>query len=173
MADQSAAARPKIADIVRDAGTVGGDDGGPSAGDLAGVAALFGQSAALSAASLTVAQALGDRFHLHAEGQVERSFAAPYAVAARALVLALHAKKHRLVSAFDTATGAALEAQAAMTLFHNAATITLLVAQTDATTTHVKGTSDLAGQIKDFGSNKAILNDLYAKADEYLKLLST
>jgi hypothetical protein len=172
MSDQALPNRPKIGDIVRDAGTVGGEDGGPSLSDLAGVGALFGQSAAMATASMTLAQALGDRFHLHTEAQVDREFSAPYASVARALILALHAKKHKLVSAFDTSGGAALEAQAAMTLFHNQATLTLLVTDGGATT-HVKGRSDLAGQIKDFGANKGMLNDLYAKTDEYLTLLAT
>jgi hypothetical protein len=100
-------------------------------------------------------------------------FSAPYATVARALVLALHANKHRLVSAFDTATGSALEAQAAMTLFHNAATITLLLADVDPATTRVTGRSDLHAQIIDLGANKQILNGIYAKADDYLKLLGT
>ena len=172
MGDDPHSARTKIADIIRDAGTVGGESGGPSIGELAGVGVLFGESVATLTASMTLTQAITDHFHMHADTQIERSFAAPYAIAARAVVLALHARGHQLVSAIDTSSGAALEAKAGMTLLHNTAAITLIVSETDASTTHVTGHSDLQGQFKDFGANKGILNGIYDKTDDYIKLLS-
>jgi hypothetical protein len=172
MGDPTPAARPKIGDIIRDAGAVGGEGSGPSISDLAGVGVLFGESVATLTASMTVGQALADHFGWHADSQMERVLVAPYPIAARALVLALHARGHQLVSAIDTSIGAAIEAKAGMSLLHNAAAITLIVSETDPATTHVVGHSDIQGQIRDFGQNKGILNGIYDKADDYIKLLS-
>ena len=173
MTDQPSPARPKISDIVRDAGAVGSESSGPSLGDFGALGALVGQSAATFTASTMLGQALVDRFHLHTDDQLERTFSAPYPIAARAIVLALHAQNHRLISAIDTSTGCAIEAKAPASIFHAVgASLLLHISETGPILTTVTGHSSLA-QLKDWGANKHILNDIFTKADTYIALLGT
>jgi hypothetical protein len=173
MTDQPSPARAKISDIVRDAGAVGSETSGPSMGDFGALGALVGQSAATFTASTMLGQALIDRFHLHSDDQLERTFAAPYAIAARAIVLALHAQNHRLISAIDTSTGCAIEAKGQASIFHaGGASLMLVISDAGPTVTNVTGHSSLA-QLKDWGANKHILTDIFTKADTYITLLGT
>jgi hypothetical protein len=165
-------ARPRIADIIRDSGKMGTDQPGASQEQLAAIAAVIsGGSAATFAASETIVDELAKRFNrLSTNAGVERDLDAPYETAGRALILALQARNAILNSAFDTASGAIIEASQPMSLFAPKFTIAIAIADHGATT-HISAQTQHIGI--DFGQNAKLLDALFDATNDYLKLFKS
>jgi hypothetical protein len=165
------AKRPSIADIIRSSGSFDSGDSGrsdPFAQFAALAAAVVpGASAAQLAVSAKLGEALSNRFNLSKDQVAARDYDVPYETAGRAAVLALHASACKLGAAFDTASGAVLEAKIPMSLI--APEITLTVALTDITpsTARVSITARHPG-LDVLHFNDKTLAALFAKIDEYL-----
>jgi hypothetical protein len=114
-----------------------------------------------------LAESLSTRFNLSSGQSIETDIEAPYETAGRALILALQACGLTVSAAFDTASGAMLEAKRAMQLFSNPITLTVALVDRE-TTTHVTTHVDHMGM--DWGQNKKLLAQFFAKTNEYLAL---
>ncbi|HEY1428662.1 MAG TPA: hypothetical protein VGF18_03755 [Candidatus Tumulicola sp.] len=159
--------RARIADIIRDSGKMG-DGNASSQGDIgAALGSLLGQPAGLMTVSQSLAESLSSRFNWKSGDAIETDLQAPYETAGRALILALQKCGLVVSSAFDTASGAILECKRAMQLFSNPITLTLALVDRDATT-HLAANADHMGL--DWGQNKKLLAQLFAKTNEYLAL---
>jgi hypothetical protein len=159
--------RARIADIIRDSGKMP-DAASGSQGDIgSALSSLFGQPAGALAVSQALAESLSTRFNLSSGQSIETDIEAPYETAGRALILALQACGLTVSAAFDTASGAMLEAKRAMQLFSNPITLTVALADRE-TTTHLTTHVDHMGM--DWGQNKKLLAQLFAKTNEYLAL---
>ena len=88
----------------------------------------------------------------------------------RALILALRACDHVLNAAFDTASGAIIEAKKPMSLLAPAFTMTIAIADRGAAT-HVSVQTEHAGM--NWGQNEKLTNELLAKTGEYLGRFET
>jgi hypothetical protein len=163
--------RPRIADIIRDSGKMGTDQPTASQGELAAaVSAVSGTPAGVLMVSETLADELAKRFRgLSAKADIESDLDAPYATSGRALILALQACNHTLSAAFDTASGAILQTKKPLSLLSSAFTLTIAMADRDATT-HLTSHVEHIGM--DWGQNKKILDELLAKTNEYLNLFN-
>jgi hypothetical protein len=158
--------RKRIADIIRESGKMG--DGAASQGDIgAALGSLLGQPAALASVSQALAESLSSRFNLKSGGSTEVDVQAHYEIAGRALILALQACNLTVGAAFDTESGAVLEAKRAMQLFSNPVTLTVRIVD-GGETTHLAGNADHMGV--DWGQNKKILAQLFAKTSDYIAL---
>ncbi len=161
--------RPRIADIIRESGKMGGDAGGASQDQLAAfAAAISGAPAGTVLASEAIANELAQRFpKLASKASVERDTDAAYETAGRALILALQACGYTLSAAFDTSSGAVLETKKPMSLL--AGPFVVVITITDGgTQTHLAGTAQHTGV--DWGQNAKLLNALFDKTNEYLTL---
>jgi len=142
---------------------------GMSDTEYAALGALAGIPAPFVGVGLSAAEALANRFNIEAKNTAERTFAAPYGPAAKAFVLALHAQKFRMTVAFDTAHGACVEAELPRDISRGG---TLSFSITDAgTTTTIAGTSEIKGQMVDWGKGNRALSELFATTERYLGAL--
>ncbi len=145
---------------------MGSDQPGPSQDALSAIAAaVSGTSAGTFLASEMLADELAKRFRLSTNAAIERDLDAPYETAGRALTLAMQACGHVLTAAFDTTSGAILEAKKPMSLLSPAFTVTIAIADRGATT-HLSAQTQHVGM--NWGQNEKLLIDLFAKTDEYL-----
>jgi hypothetical protein len=166
------AARPRIADIIRDSGKMGGDASGASQDQLAAVAAaISGAPAGTILASEAIANELAQRFpKLASKTSVERNLEAAYETGGRALILALQACGYVINAAFDTSSGAVLETKKPVSLL--APPFVVILTLTDGgAQTHLAGTAQHTGV--DWGQNAKLLNALFDKANEYLALFKS
>jgi hypothetical protein len=159
--------RARIADIIRDSGKMAQGAPGSQADIGSALSSLFGQPAGMVTVSQALAESLSSRFNLSSGQSVESDVDAPYETAGRALILALQACGLNVSAAFDTASGAILETKRAMQLFSNPITLTVTITDRGAAT-HLAGHADHIGM--DWGQNKKILAQLFAKTNEYLAL---
>jgi hypothetical protein len=164
--------RPRIADIIRDSGKMGGDQSGPSQDQLAAIAAAIGgASAGTVLASEQLASELAKRFpRLSSGAALERDLDAAYETTGRALILALQACGLTLSAAFDTASGAILELKKAMSLLAPQFTVTIAITEHNMST-HLAARAQHTGM--DWGQNAKLLNQLFDKTSEYLSLFKT
>jgi len=163
--------RARIADIIRDSGKMGGDQPGVSDQIAAFATGISGAPAGTIFASEQLSDALAKRFpKLAASASVERDADAPYETAGRALILALQACGLNLTAAFDTESGAMLEVKKPMSLLAPPFTISITIAERGATT-HFSGQSQHTGA--DWGRNAKLLNELFDKTNDYLKLFKS
>jgi hypothetical protein len=169
--------RARIADIIRDSGKMGGDVPGASPDQIAAAAsAISGAMTGVSAGTFAAAEAIDDELAKHFSAlsptaTVERDVEAPYETAGRALILALQACGFNIGAAFDTESGAMLEVKKPLSLASVAFAVTLAIADRGATT-HLSGQATHTGV--DWGSQNAkVLNALFDKANDYLKLFKS
>jgi hypothetical protein len=159
--------RARIADIIRDSGKMP-DAASGSQGDIgSALSSLLGQPAGMLTVSQALAESLSARLRLSAGESIETDIEAPYETAGRALILALQACGLTVSAAFDTASGAMVEAKRAMQLFSNPITITIALLDR-GTAAHLSVRADHMGM--DWGQNKKLLAQLVAKTNEYLAL---
>jgi hypothetical protein len=169
--------RARIADIIRDSGKMGGDAPGASPEQLAAAAsALSGLAGGVSpgtfAAAEAIDEALAKRFSaLSPTATVERDVEAPYESAGRALILALQACGFNVAAAFDTDSGAVLEANKPLSVASVAFAVTLAITDRGATT-HLNGKAQHIG-VDWGGQNVKLLNALFDKTNDYLKLFKS
>ncbi len=164
------APRVRISDIIRNSGKMGTDTPGMSPEQLASMAAaISGTPAAAVLASQELSDELAKRFpKLSPTSALERDFEAPYEMAGRALVLALQACGFVLGAAFDTGSGAMLEVKKPMSLLAVPFTVTVTIVDRGATT-HFSGQAQHTG-VDWGGKNAKLLNQLFDKTNDYLKL---
>jgi hypothetical protein len=172
--------RPRIAEIISSSGVItGAIQASPDV--IADVAALAGSivpGVAGKAIAVTmpyvesVAEALVTRLKLSRDAVVRRDYSVPYETAGRALILALHALDTQLKAAFDTASGAVLEATEAMTHLEPAYTFTIALGDTGANTARISATSHITiSDLLKFNEHK--LAALFAQIDAYLALFAS
>src|SRR5581483_3105904 len=102
---------------------------------------------------------------------VERDLEAGYETAGRALVLAMAACGYVFNAAFDTASGAILEAKKPMSLLSTAFTVSIAVVDRGATT-HLTIAIRHVGV--DWGNlNAKTIDELLTKTNDYLKLFAS
>jgi hypothetical protein len=166
-ANASPPQRARIADIIRDSGKMAQDAPASQSDIGSALGSLFGQPAGMVAVSQALAEALSTRFNLSSGQSIETELEAPYETAGRALILALQACGLTVGAAFDTDSGAMLEAKRSMQLFSNPIALTIVLTDR-GTATHLTGKADHIGM--DWGQNKRILAQLFAKTNEYLSL---
>jgi hypothetical protein len=168
----SQAPRARIADIIRESGKLGADQPGVSQSQLDAVAAvLSGASAGTVFASEAITGELAKRFpKLSPCATVERDVDASYEPAGRALILALQSCGLNLSAAFDTESGAILEAKKPMSLTAAAFTVTIAIVDSGAVT-HLRGQAQHTGM--DWGQNAKLLNQLFDKTSDYLNLFKS
>jgi hypothetical protein len=163
--------RARIADIIRDSGKMGGDQPAASQDQLAAIAAaISGASAGTLLASEALANELAKRFRLSTGATVERDLDAPYETTGRALILAMQACSYVLNAAFDTESGAIVEAKKPISLLSPAFTLTVTVADR-GTSTHVNATAQHTGM--DWGQNQKRLDELVTTTEQYLNRFKT
>lgn len=165
--------RARIADIIRDSGKMAASDSSASPDKIAAVAAvLTGTPAGVFAASESISDALAARFRkLSASATVERDVEAAYETAGRALVLAMAACGYVFNAAFDTASGAILEAKKPMSLLSAAFTVSVAMVDRGATT-HLTVVVQHLGV--DWGNlNAKTVDELLSKTTDYLKLFAS
>lgn len=134
-------------------------------------AAMSGASAGTVLATEELADELAKRFTgLSTKAVVERDFEASYETTARALILALQRCKHTLNAAFDTTTGAVLEAKKPVALLTGEFKMTIAITDRGAVT-HLSGQAGHIGM--DWGQNAKLLNELFDKTNEYLALFKS
>jgi hypothetical protein len=165
--------RARIADIIRDSGRMAGSDSTVSPDKLAAVAAvLTGTPAGVFSASESISDELAHRFaKLSASATVEHDVEAAYETTGRALVLAMAACGYVLSAAFDTASGAVVEAKKPMSLLSAAFAISIAMLDRGATTTHLTIAVQHVGI--DWGLNQKTVNELLTKTNDYLKLFAS
>jgi hypothetical protein len=172
MTSDSQPPRARIADIIRDSGRMAGSDSSVSPDKLAAIAAvLTGTPAGVFTASESISDELAQRFRkLSASATVENDVEAAYELTGRALVLALAACSYEQSAAFDTASGAMLEAKKPMSLLSAAVTVSIAVLDRGATT-HLTIAVQHVGL--DWGVNAKAVNELLTKTNDYLKLFAS
>ncbi|HEY5425284.1 MAG TPA: hypothetical protein VIJ77_01940 [Candidatus Tumulicola sp.] len=164
--------RARIADIIRDSGRMGAEQSGPTQDQVAAIAAtISGASAGTLLASEALAEELAKRFRgLSTNAVADSDFDASYETTGRALILALARCGYNIAAAFDSASGAILEAKKAISLLAPAFTMTLSITDCGATT-NIKAQAQHTGF--DWGQNAKLVNELFAKTNEYLSLFKT
>ena len=172
MTSDSQPPRARIADIIRDSGKMTGSDSSVSPDRLAAVAAvLTGTPAGVFTASESIQDELGQRFpKLSASATIDHDVDAAYETAGRALVLAMAACNYVLSAAFDTASGAILEAKKPMSLLSGAFTVSIAMVDRGATT-HLTVAVQHIGM--DWGLNQKTVSELLSKTNDYLKLFAS
>ncbi|MGB8521297.1 MAG: hypothetical protein WCD38_14145 [Candidatus Tumulicola sp.] len=173
MTTESQPPRARIADIIRDSGRMAGADSSISPDKIAAVASvLTGTPAGVIAASESISDELAARFRkLSASATVERDIEAGYETAGHALVLAMAACGYVLTAAFDTASGAILEAKKPMSLLSTAFTVSIAMVDRGATT-HLTVAIQHVGV--DWGNlNAKTIEELLMKTAGYLKLFAS
>ena len=172
MTTDSQPPRARIADIIRESGRIAGADT-VSPDKMAAVASvLTGAPAGVFAASESISDELATRFRkLSASATVERDLEAGYETTGRALVLAMAACGYVFNAAFDTASGAILEAKKPMSLLSTAFTVSIAVVDRGATT-HLTIAIRHVGV--DWGNlNAKTIDELLTKTNDYLKLFAS
>ncbi len=172
MTSDSQPPRARIADIIRDSGRMAGSDSDVSPDKLAAVAALLtGTPAGIFTASESIQDELAQRFHkLSASATIERDVEAAYETTGRALVLAMAACNYVLSAAFDTSSGAIVEAKKPMSLLSGAFTVSIAMLDRGVTT-HLTIAVQHIGM--DWGLNQKTVNELLTKTTDYIKLFAS
>ncbi len=173
MTTESQPPRARIADIIRDSGRMAGADSPISPDKIAAVASvLTGTPAGVIAASESISDELAARFRkLSASATVERDIQAGYETTGHALVLAMAACGYVFSAAFDTASGAILEAKKPMSLLSTAFTVCIAMVDRGAAT-HLTVAIKHVGV--DWGNlNAKTISELLTKTTDYLKLFAS
>lgn len=167
--DDATPARPKLCEILTGAEMEGlADDAGMSGLDIAKLLApLAGMPAAGLHVAMEAGGALGRRFGFKASKSAETILATSYPVAVRSLVFALHGLGHELTVAFDTPSGAYVEATLCADLLAAAGTLQFDLVDAGGGAVRIKGVSEIKGQMFDWGKGKRALAAVFEKADAY------
>lgn len=160
--------RPSIKTILAE--VAGGEvhGSGMSDADYGALGAIAGIPAPLAGMALAASEALGTRLNIESKKTAERTFDAPYEPVVKAFLLALQAQKLRLSVAFDAAHGACVEAELQNDMFSRGGTLSFSITDAGASTT-VAGTSEIKGQMFDWGKGNRALAGLFDNTERYLR----
>jgi len=169
-------ARPRIAEIISSSGVI--ESSTDASANVMAEVVTFAEAvvpgnveakviAAAAPLIEPVEEALLNRFKLSPDAVVTRDYSVPYETAGRALILALHALDAKLKTAFDTATGALLEAIAPEVPLGPSCTLTISLGDAAPNTTRVTATSHLA-LVDVLKLNERKVAALFAHLETYL-----
>ncbi|MEI8032471.1 MAG: hypothetical protein WCH05_03905 [Chlorobiaceae bacterium] len=117
-------------------------------------------------------EALGNSLGLKSQKKEERLFSYPYIAVVRALVISLGSLKLQVSALFDTPKGCAVEAQLPVDIFSLGGTMLFEVVDEGARVVRIAGSTEVKGQMFDWGKGKRKLHDVYEKIEHYSALLS-
>lgn len=164
-----AGTRPRIREILRPEELKGmASDAGMPPDQIAKLLApLSGLPSGALHVSMEAGNALGRSLGFKSSKSAETMFESDYPAAVRALVFALTGHKYALTTAFDTPHGAYFEAQLPGDLFAPGGTLQLDLAEADTGWIRLAGTSEVRGQLFDWGKGKRALNDVLSKTRDF------
>jgi hypothetical protein len=128
---------------------------------------LSGMGSGAFQVSIEAGNAIGRSLGFKSSKTAETMLSATYPVAVRALVFALTGQKYALTTAFDTPHGAYFEAQLPNDLFALGGTLQLDLTEIAPDRMRLTGTSEVRGQMFDWGKGKRALNDVFAKTQAF------
>jgi hypothetical protein len=117
-------------------------------------------------------EALGKALKFKSKKTVERTFDYEYAKVARALAISLGSLNPQFGVVFDTPTGAVIETRLPKDFFSLGGTVMLQLVEEDPSRVKIIGTSEIKGQLFDWGKGKRALNDIFDKTEQFLQMLS-
>lgn len=135
-------------------------------------APLAGLPSALLQLSFKAGQALGETLGIKSGKKAERDFAYPYVSVVRALVLALGSLKHQITAVLDTPRGCAIEATLPTDVFSLGGSLFFEVVEEGTSQVRIIGTSEIKGQMFDWGKGNRALRGVFDKIEHYGNLLS-
>jgi len=166
--------RPRLREILTDDWAKFGTDTGMSIGEIAkALAPLGGMSAGTLQSAMAIGESLGRKLGLKSSKRKAQTFAAPYAIFVRALVLALASERYVITALFDTPKGAFIEAQLPKDFRSLGGTLRFDVLEEGADTVHLVALCDIKGQIFDWGKGTQALNDVVEKTELFASRLRT
>jgi len=146
---------------------------GMSEKEVAGLLApIAGLPSDLFQLSMKVGDALGKTLGIKSVKKVEKIFSYPYASVVRATALALGSLEQQITALFDTPRGSAIEAKLPTDIFSLGGTLFFEIVEESASRVRVIGSSEIKGQMFDWGKGKRGLQDVLDKIEHYGNLLS-
>jgi hypothetical protein len=161
--------RPRIHEILTPDELKGlASDAGMSTDQIAKLLGpLSGLPSGAFQVSIEAGNAIGRSLGFKSSKSAETLLACDYPCAVRALVFALTGQKYALTTAFDTPHGAYFEAQLPNDLFALGGTLQLDLAEAGPGQIRLSGTSEIRGQMFDWGKGKRALADVFAKTQAF------
>jgi hypothetical protein len=136
------------------------------------LAPIAGLSTALLQLSFKTGEALGETLGIKSGKKVEKVFSYPYVSVVRALVLALGSLKHQITALFDTPRGCAIEAKLPTDIFSLGGSLFFEIVEEGTSQVRIIGSSEIRGQMFDWGKGKRALRGVFDKIEHYSNLLS-
>jgi hypothetical protein len=172
IAEPDETARPKVRDIL--SGDLEGvvASGGMTEKEVAELLAPIGGglSGNLFHVAMKVGEATGRSLNLASRKSVDHLFAAPYPHVVRSLGLALASLRHQPSLLFDTRTGCVIETQMPTDIFSLGGSLQFEIVDEGAQA-RVLGSSEVRGQLFDWGKGKRNLNEVIRKTEDYLRII--
>lgn len=165
--------RPSIRDILAaDASKNQAGKSGMSEKEVSDLLApIAGLSSDLFQLSMKAGEALGKTLGIKSGKKVEKLFSYPYASVVRATVLALGSLEHQITAFFDTPRGSAIEAKLPTDVFSLGGSLFFEIVEESASQIRIIGSSEIKGQMFDWGKGKRTLRDVLEKIEHYSNLL--
>ncbi len=171
----NAQSRPSIRDIVAGQGNYT-PSSGMSEKEIANLLAPFTQLSGDSYyLSMKESEALGKALGLKSSKQLQKIFPGPYQYATTVLacILALRHIGREIISYFDTPRGSVIEVKLPVDVLAYAGTLTIEIIDESPSRIVLNGTTEIQGQMFDWGKGKRALEQVFESTEQYLRRLTT
>lgn len=149
------------------------DKSGNSEEDVAKlIAPIVGIPSGVFQLSMKLGDALGKKLNLKSSKKVEKILPNPYVLVVRATAAAIGSLKYEITNLLDTPQGSAIEAKLPLDIFSLGGSLLFEIIEQGTSLVHIIGSSEIKGQLFDWGKGKRSLQDVFDKIDQYVNLLS-
>ncbi len=171
---QQTTTRPSVREIFSREGLEGeGAKPGATDEDIAkSLAPITGMPAEMFNLAMKAGEALGKSLHIKSKKQVEKSYTYAYADVVRAVALVLASLNRDLAAIFDTKRGSVIEARLPKDIFSLGGTLRFEIIDNGPSQVRIIGSSEISGQMFDWGKGKRALNEVFDKVEQYLRMMA-
>jgi len=159
--------------LAADISTVARNRQGMSEKELAELMSpLSGLPSSVLHLTFKTGEAIGKTLGVKCTKKVERVFLCPYESVVRAMILSLGSFEHQIAAVFDTPRGCVIEAKLPVDIFSLGGSLFFEIVEERDSHVQIAGSSEISGQMFDWGKGKRALQGILDKAQQYSNLLS-